>query len=98
MISKVLSISVAVVSLATSAAVAASLTERMGTERMTIVRVDRAQHRFLCAEHRHWTRISKTDVAVLASGDIITVHRQEAGLPRVKVVRTAAEELASPER
>jgi hypothetical protein len=98
MINKVLSISVAVLSLGTSVAVAASLTDRLATERMTVVQVDRSQHRFLCAEHRHWTRISKTDVAVLASGDIVTVHRPAAGLPRVKVVRTAAEELGSPER
>ena len=97
-ISKVVAISVAVVSLGASAAVAASLTEQMRAERMTVVRVDRAQHRFLCAEHRRWTRIEGTDVAVLASGDIVTVRRPAAGLPRVKVVRTAAEELASPER
>ena len=36
--------------------------------------------------------------AVLASGDIVTVRRQDGGWPRVTVVRTAAEELASPER
>ena len=46
-ISKVVTISVAVVSLGASAAVAASLTEQMRAERMTVVRVDRAQHRFL---------------------------------------------------
>lgn len=98
MIKKALWISVAAVSLGASAAVAAGLTERMATERMTIVRVDRADGRFLCAEHGRWTRIAKTDVAVLASGDIVTVQRVENGPARVTVVRTAAEELASPER
>jgi len=37
-------------------------------------------------------------VAVLASGDIVAVRRPEGGLPRLTVVRTAADELASPER
>jgi hypothetical protein len=98
MIKKALWISVAVVSLGASAAVAAGLTERMAAERMTVVQVDRAEGRFLCAEHRRWTRVVKTDVAVLASGDIVTVRRPDGGLPRLTVVRTADEELASPER
>jgi len=98
MINKALAISVAVVSLGASAALAAGFTERMATERMTVVQVDRAQGRFLCAEHRRWTAIAKTDVAVLGSGDIVSVHRPPSGPARVTVVRTAAEELASPER
>ena len=98
MITRTLTISVAVLSLATSAALAASLTERLQTERMTVVKVDRANQRFFCAEHRHWTRVSTTDVALMSSGDIVSVHRQDGQLPRVTVVRTAAEELASPER
>ena len=98
MISKTLAISAAVVSLGASAALAAGLTEQMASERMTVVQVDRAQGRFLCAEHRRWTAIAKTDVAVLASGDIVSVHRAQSGPARVTVVRTAAEELASPER
>jgi len=98
MIKKALWIGVAVVSLGTSAAVAAGLTEQMATERMTVVQVDRTEGRFLCAEHRRWTRVVRTDVAVLASGDIVAVRRPEAGLPRLTVVRTAADELASPER
>jgi hypothetical protein len=98
MIEKALWIGVAVVSLGASAAVAAGLTEQMAAERMTVVQVDRAAGRFLCAEHRRWTRVAKTDVAVLASGDIVAVRRPDGGLPRLTVVRTAADELASPER
>ena len=98
MITRTLSISVAVVTLATSAALAAGLTERLQTDRMTVVKVDRANQRFFCAEHQRWTRIAKTDVAVLASGDIVSVHRQDGQLPRVTVVRTAAEEQSRPQR
>jgi hypothetical protein len=98
MIKNALWISVAAVALGASAAGAGGFTERMATERMTVVQVDRAQGRFLCAEHGRWTRIAKTDVAILASGDIVTVGRPAGGPARVTVVRTAAEELASPER
>ena len=97
MIDKVLAINVAVVALVSSAAMAAGLTERMAAERMTVVRVDRAHQRFLCAEHRHWTRVAKTDVAVLATGDIVSVQPRAGVLPRVTVVRRAADELGSPE-
>ena len=98
MMNKILSATVAVVSLVSSAAVAASLTERMETERMTVLKVDRVHARFLCAEHRHWTWISKSDATRLTSGDIVSLDRQQGRLPRVTVVRTAAEELGSPER
>ena len=48
MISKAIAMSVAAVSMVTSAAFAADLTERLMSERMTVVKVDRAQGRFLC--------------------------------------------------
>ena len=66
------------------------------TERMTVVKVDRAQGRFLCAEHRHWTWVSKRDIALIGTGDIVTLQRDPRTLPRVKVIRAAAEELTSP--
>ena len=97
MINRVLWTTVGVVSLVTSAAVAASLTEQMAMDRMTVLKVDRVHARFLCAEHRHWTWISKGDVARLTTGDIVSLDRQQGRLPRVTVVRTAAEELGSPE-
>jgi len=98
MINRVLWTTVGVVSLVTSAAVAASLTEQMAMDRMTVLKVDRVHARFLCAEHRHWTWISKGDVARLTTGDIVSLDRQQGRLPRVNVVRRAADELASPEK
>ena len=97
MIRKAISMTLALASLATPA-LAADLTERVMTERMTVVKVDRAQGRFLCAEHRHWTWISKQDIALIGTGDIVSLERQPRRLPRVRVLRTAAEELTSPER
>ena len=98
MINRVLWTTVGVVSLVTSAAIAASLTEQMAMDRMTVLKVDRVHARFLCAEHRHWTWISKGDVARLTTGDIVSLDRQQGRLPRVNVVRRAADELASPEK
>ena len=98
MINRVLWTTVGVVSLVTSAAVAASLTAQMAMDRMTVLKVDRVHARFLCAEHRHWTWISKGDVARLTTGDIVSLDRQQGRLPRVNVVRRAADELASPEK
>ena len=97
MISKAIALSVAAVSMATSAACAADLTERMMSERMTVVKVDRAQGRFLCAEHRHWTWISKQDAALIGTGDIVSLQRDARSLPRIRVIRAAADELSSPE-
>ena len=76
MINKVIAINVAVVALVSSAAVA-GLTDRMQSERMTVVRVDKTNQRFFC--------------------DIVSVESRDGALPRVKVVRTAADELSSPE-
>ena len=94
--SKVISISVVVLSLATSAALAASWTERMQTERMVVTKVDRENNQFYCAEHQRWTRISKAQAATLNVGDIIGIEAHEG--QNVRVLRTAADELSSPER
>ena len=48
-----------VVFVAASAALAAGLTERLQTERMTVLDVDEAAGRFQCAEHRRWTTVAK---------------------------------------
>lgn len=60
--------------------------------------LDRSGSRFLCAEHRRWVRVPKADAATLAIGDIVSVERRGGEVSRVRVVRTAADELASPER
>ena len=92
--SKAISITVVALSLATSAALAAGFTERMQTERMTITKVDRDGGRFLCAEHQRWTNVS--DASTLAVGDIVGVDTDGQGA-KVRVLRTAAYELSSPE-
>jgi hypothetical protein len=81
----------------TSAALATGLTERMQAERMTVVQVDRSRGQFLCAEHRRWTQVANADVTKLAPGDIVRVERGDDQVWKIRVVRTASEELASPE-
>jgi hypothetical protein len=98
MVIKALAISVGVLATAASAALATGLTDRLQAERMTIVRVDHTKSRFLCAEHRAWLTVARADVAALATGDIVTVEPRNGRLAKVKVVRHAADELASPER
>jgi hypothetical protein len=65
---------------------------------MTVVQVDRAKAKLLCAEHRRWISVAPADMSALAAGDIITVERREGRVAKVRVVRTAADELSSPER
>jgi ABC-type sugar transport system substrate-binding protein len=92
---KALSISVAILSLAASAALAAGLTERLQGERMTVTKVD--GDRFFCAEHQRWTQFSKRGAAALGVGDIVSVDMQPGQAVKVRVVRTAADELSSGE-
>jgi len=94
---KAFSISVVILSLAASAALAAGLTERMQTERMTVAKVDQQGNRFFCAEHQRWTYVSKADAAALSAGDIISLDARLGERAKVRVVRTAAQELGSPE-
>jgi len=96
MMSKAIAVSVAMLSMASSAAFA-DLTERLMRERMTVVKVDREHGRFFCAEHRHWTSISKQDATLIGTGDIVSLQRDAGSLPRIRVVRAAADELTSPE-
>jgi hypothetical protein len=98
MMTRALAISVGLLSVATSVVFASSLTERLQTERMTVVRVDRLKSQFLCAEHRLWVPAAKADLAALAAGDIVRIEQRDGRLAKVTVVRTAAEELTSPER
>jgi hypothetical protein len=97
MTNKALALGVVMLSLATSSAHAAGLTERLQRERMTVLKVDAVGGRFLCAEHGRWMRVSPADAPALGIGDIVTLQRREGQLPRVTVVRTAASELTSPE-
>jgi hypothetical protein len=80
------------------AGAAGGLTDLMQTSRMTVVKVDAATGAFLCAEHRKWTAVTRGDLAGVTPGDIVRVDRQPGALPRIAVVRTATDELTSPER
>jgi hypothetical protein len=77
---------------------AAGLTERLDGYRMTVLKTDLASGRFLCVEHRHWTPVLKSDLRGLQAGDIVRVEPQGGGRARLVLLRTAAEELSSPEQ
>jgi len=92
---KAIAISVVVLSLAASGALAAGFTEWMQSERMTITKVDQSGKRFFCAEHQRWT--ASPDAATLSVGDIVSVDTLSGQPAKVRVVRTAADEMGSPE-
>jgi uncharacterized protein with FMN-binding domain len=98
MVTRVLSITTAVVSLAVSAAVGAGLTDQMQATRMTVVQVDKSAGKFLCAEHRTWTAVSSADLTAVGSGDIVKVERRDGQPSRITVLRHASDDLGSPER
>ena len=98
MVTRVLSITTAVVSLAVSAAVASGMTDQLQTSRMTVVQVDRSAGKFLCAEHRRWTALSMAELKAVSSGDIVKVERRDGQPSRITVLRHAADEIGSPER
>ncbi|HEY5724617.1 MAG TPA: hypothetical protein VIX40_01540 [Methylomirabilota bacterium] len=86
-----------VVFMAASAALAAGLTERLQTERMTVLKVDRSSGQFQCAEHRRWMTATPASLASVGTGDIVRVERTDGRSARLIVLRSAADELASPE-
>jgi hypothetical protein len=92
---RTVTIAVGMVVVAASAALAAGLTERLQTERMTVLKVDRASGQFQCVEHRRWTPATKE--SLVQSGDIVRVERPNGRPARLVVLRIAADELASPE-
>jgi len=97
MLTRVLSITAAVLSLTAAAAVAEGLTDRLQATRMTVVKIDREAGKFMCAEHRRWEAVSKAGLSTVHPGDIVRGDRKDGRLPRITVVRRASEELAGPE-
>jgi len=75
---------------------ASSLTERMEA-RMTVLKTDLATGQFQCVEHRSWTAVVSSDLKGVQPGDIVRVQRQANGETRLVVLRTAADEIGSPE-
>jgi hypothetical protein len=94
-----LSTALAIVCVTGSAALAATgtLTELMQSSRMTVVTVDRAGSRFLCAEHHKWTAVAPADLNGVKPGDIVRVERGQDRAAHLTVLRDAVEEIASPE-
>ena len=76
---------------------AGALTDRVEAGRMTILKTDLGTGRFLCVEHRHWSAVNTADLRGLHPGDIVRVEPQASGPARLVLLRTAAEELSSPE-
>ena len=97
MLKRTFPFSLAVVVMAAPAALAAGLTDRLQAERMTVVRVDHAAGRFLCAEHGRWTSTLRADLRDVQQGDIVRVESAKGKPAHIVVVRTAADEIASPE-
>ena len=97
MLKRTFPFSLAVVVMAASAALAAGLTDRLQAERMTVVKVDHDAGRFQCAEHRRWTAALRTDLRDVHPGDIVKVEPAKGKPARIVVLRTAADEMASPE-
>ena len=97
MLMRTLSISLVALSLAAGAAAAATLSDRLQTERMTVLEVDRTGGRFKCAEHRRWIPVAKRNLQDIHPGDIVRVELTAGQQRRLVVVREAADELGSPE-
>ena len=82
---------------AASVSFAAGLTERLQSDRMTVLNVDRAGNRVQCVEHRKWTSVAQGMAEPVQVGDIVRFERTGGGVARVVVLRMAADELTSPE-
>jgi|RhiMetdeSRZDD1v2_1073273.scaffolds.fasta_scaffold1442882_1 hypothetical protein len=92
---------VAVLSFVVTAAVATAagtLTDTIQKSRMTVLKVDRTAGQFLCVEHQKWTAATSSDLAGVTPGDIVRVERRGPGRAHLAVLRTAADEISSPER
>jgi hypothetical protein len=97
MVIRALSIGAVTVAMVASAAMGAGWTERLQSERMTVVQIDPVAGRFQCAEHQKWTAVAREDLESVHQGDIVRVDSEAGRLPRLVVLRSAADELASPE-
>jgi hypothetical protein len=83
--------------IAAATAAASGLSERLQTYRMTVLKVDTTTGRFMCVEHLKWTPVAKADLQGLGPGDIVRVDTRPGAAPRLVLLRTAADELTSPE-
>jgi hypothetical protein len=99
---RMLPIGVAVVMMITAAASSAAtvenLTDQVQRTRTRVVKVDRAAGRILCADSGRWLPVARQDLERVQPGDVVRLDRGSNGQPpRLVIMRTAAQELASPE-
>ena len=85
------------IAISASVVAASSLTERLATSRMTVLKTDAATGRFLCVEHLKWTSVEKINLNSLGAGDIVRVEPRANGRAHLVLLRTAADELTTPE-
>lgn len=64
---------------------------------MTVLKVDKGANRFLCVEHKRWTTVAPGDLDGVRPGDIVKVTRHGPQPVHITIVRSAADELTSPE-
>ena len=98
MVKRALSITGVLLALTVTVVAAAGRADRLETSRMTVLKVDAERSRFQCVEHGHWAPVVKTDLVGVGPGDIVRVSPQAGKPSRLFVLRTAAEEISSPER
>jgi hypothetical protein len=98
MLKRVLSTGLAVLSLTGSAVFAQDGGEAADRHRMTLVRIDAARGRVMCAEHQRWIAVAKADLARVRVGDIVRLEPAKGQPARVVLLRTGADEISSPEQ
>jgi hypothetical protein len=76
-----------------SALAAVSYTERVEARRMTVLEVDRDSGAILCAEHRRWIPVLRTDLKGIEPGDAVRVEQREGHATRLMALRTASDGL-----
>src|SRR5262245_39131466 len=88
-----------VVAVTMTASVAlAGITERLQTDRMPGLNVNRASGSFQWVEHSTWTPVTRDSLAGVSQGDIVRGEKAAGQPARLVLVRTAADELSSMER
>lgn len=83
----------ATLALTGSALGAVTFTERFEAQRMTVTEVDRDAGAFLCAEHRRWIPVLRTDLRGIEAGDIVRIEQRDGHPTRLMALRTGEDGL-----
>ncbi len=97
MLRRAIATATALLALTASIVPAQSAGGTFNDQRMTVLRVDPERGRLMCAEHHRWLSVAKGNPQGAKPGDIVRVDRTNGGAARVRLLRTAADEIASPE-